>query len=722
MDTAGSGTAYCIKHSRTCLLMKSLHRTIKLSLFVSAASLVGAADHPETNPAFQHEHVHDLDPFVVDATLAPRNSRDMLNPTTVVTADELERTRAATVGQTLDGQPGVHATAFGAGSNRPVIRGMEGVRLKVMESGLDSGDLSADSPDHATAVEPFFIDRIEVLRGPSTLLFGSSAIGGAVNVIDRRIPRELPGEASVEGLISYQSAAEGWTYGALAEVPLEQFVLTASYLNRDHGDYSIPGYAERELDDHDEHEEDEHDHDEHDAEAVFGVLENSFLESETASLGLSWFSPDQTRLTLAFQTTDSLYGVPGHAHGHEEHEDHDDHEEEEHGEEEVVSIDMKQSILDLELEHQIDGTWLKSLEGRIRYVDYEHQELEGAEIGTDFDRESIELRLVATHANANDDPGAIGVQWSHLDSRAVGEEALTPESETRDFALFIVQEWHFDEFRVEGGFRAEHRDLEAEVTNGYEDWAWSGSLGSRWTVREQLSLGVLLSHSQRHPTATELFANGPHAATRQFEIGDPDLGVEEANGLDLSIQYTSPVLSFGLTGFVSDFSDYIYASPIGDEEDGLPVYQFGQADVRFIGVEAESTWHAWHEEFAWFDVVVFADWVDTDISDSSEELPRIPPVRVGAGVEFGSGLLTFNTRLLRSFEHDDTAMNELPTEAYTNWSASLTVNLPIDNGEWRLLLSGENLLDEEIRVHTSPIKDLAPAPGRHLRITLSAAF
>jgi iron complex outermembrane receptor protein len=702
--------------------MKPITRHLSiLALTTYSLPLVAApGDH-------SHEEVHDLDPLVVDATIAPRNSRDMLNPTTVVTARELDRVRSTSLGATLDGQPGVHATAFGAGASRPVIRGMEGVRLKVLESGVDSGDLSADSPDHATAIEPFFIDRVEVLRGASTLLFGSSAIGGAVNVIDKRVPRTMPEAASAEGFVSYDSASEGWTYGALVELPLERIAISASYLERDHEDYEIPGMAELEEAYHDEDDHDDHHEDEHEEEIV-GLLENSFVEASTASLGVSWFPSKDTRVTVAWQTTESLYGVPGHAHAHEaghEEEEHGEegHEDDEHGHgEEGVAIDMDQSMLDLELEHRVDSNWLKSIEGRIRLVDYEHQELEGDEVGTDFDKETLEARLIATYAFESEDPGAFGIQWSDLDSKAVGEESLTPESQTRDLALFLIQEWTFEDFRVEGGLRMEHRDLDAEGTAGYDAWAQSASIGSRWTASDELSLGILLNLSGRHPTATELFADGPHAATRQFEIGNAGLDAEAAQGIDLSLQYQNPILSFGLTAFVTDFSDYIFASPTGDEEDGLPIFVYAQVDAQFMGLEAQSTWHVWHEGDTWFDIGFLADMVDTDIENSSGELPRIPPARIGIRLDYVTGPWRIHTRLLRSLKQDDTALNELPTAAYTNWTASLSFDLPTQNGNWRFTLAGENLLDEEIRVHTSPIKDLAPSPGRTVRATISAAF
>jgi iron complex outermembrane receptor protein len=658
-----------------------------------------------------HSDIHDLDPFVVDASLSPRSSQDMLTPATVMAADALDLNRAPTIGQMLDGQAGVHSTAFGAGASRPVIRGMEGVRLRVMESGVDTGDLSADSPDHAVAVEPFFVERVEVLRGASTLLYGSSAIGGVVNIIDSRIPRTtLPDGAEYKLMADYQSAAEGWTYAALASVQVEDLVLSFSYLDRDHGDYSIPGHAELEEGHNDEHEDGEHEDEE-----PFGVLENSFAESQVGSAAASWFVSDKTRLSLAWTGTESLYGVPGHAHG--------EHEEEEHGEdEESVSIDLSQSTVDFELEHRFEDSWLEAIEGRLRWISYDHQELEGEEVGTDFDRESVEARLVASYLAGESSQGALGLQWLSLDSKAVGEESLTPESETNDLALFFLQEWRAGNLRFEGGARAERREIDVPDDPGYSDWAYSASLGLKVPLGEQGSAGLLFNRAERHPVATELYANGPHAATRQFEIGDPFLGVESAKGIDLSLHYNSDDLSASLTAFYTDFSNYIYAAPTDEEEDELPVYRYTQVDTTFQGFEAELTWHAWHDRGAFFDVGLLMDWVDTDISGSAENLPRIPPYRLGGSVQFGSESWAVSSSLRHSFKQDESAPFEEASASYTNWSASLLMDLPFGKGIWHLIISGENLLDEEIRPNTSPIKDVAPAPGRHLRVNLSLTF
>lgn len=714
--------------------------SILSSIFAQAQQPLATGAEPQTA-----REIHDLDPFVVNAALAPRSSRDMLTPTEVLAFQDLALSQQPTLGGLLEGLPGVHASSFGAGANRPVIRGLDGNRLRVMESGVDSGDLSADSPDHAVALEPFFVEQVEVLKGPSTLLYGSSAIGGVVNVIDKRIPRQLPADpVSFEALVGYHSGADGWTAAGIGSVQIDDFIVSFSYLDRDHGNYSIPGTAEREhSDEHDEHgeeahsEEDPHSEEEHGHEEErIGLLADSFLESESASLAVSWFASGNTRLSMAVTSYDSSYGVPGHMHGghehageeHEHHEHHDedgDHEHDEHEsgeEEEGVRIDLNQWAVDFEFKHTFPHSLFKAIEARFRYVDYEHQELEGEVVGTDFDRESLEARVTASYAMRSDDLGAIGFQWHSLDSKAMGPESLTPESATTDGAVFVIQELNLGDIRLEGGARAEYREISVSGAEDYEDWAASFSFGAKWQIAEAWSVGALVNHSQRHPVATELYAMGPHAATRQFEIGDSSLGVESANGLDLSLHFHSGVWSASLTAFYTAFSDFIYAAPGDEFEDGLRVFRYDQVDVDFYGLEAEVVWHTLHTEDAFFDIGFQLDSVTTDISGSSYHLPRIPPLRVGTEWVLGFEGWLIRSSVLHSFEQEDTAAFEESTEAYTDWSTDLLIELPFRHGDWNLVIGWQNLLNEEIRPHTSPLKDLAPAPGRHLRVHLNVAF
>jgi iron complex outermembrane receptor protein len=664
--------------------------------------------------------VHDLDPFVVNATTVPRSSRDMLNPASVLTGQELDSKRSATIGETLEGQAGIHASAFGAGASRPIIRGFDGPRIRVMESGIGSGDLSADSPDHAVAVEPFFAERIEILRGPSTLLFGSSAIGGVVNVVDRRIPRNRAEDPwSGELLFDYNSSSNGMTGAGFLSGNLDQITVAVSFLKRDFGDYSIPGWAEL----HDKHEtEGEEDH-HHDEEVPTGVLENSFSKLKTGSAGVSWFPENGTRVSLVWIGSDSQYGVPGHEHQYAEHEGDEDHDELGHEEgEDSVWINLKHTSWDFEFEHPIRGAWIETVEGRVRYVNYEHQEMEGDALGTAFANELWEARFTASYAIQDTHPGTLGTQITYMDSSADGEEALMPPSQTRDSSLFILQEWAFNRLRVEAGLRGEYRKINAEDRAGYDGWATSVSLGAHYQIGESWSAGLLLNRSQRHPTSTELYADGPHAATRQFEVGDPDLEGETANGIDLSLQFQSAHFDFGVTAFYNDFSDYIYASPTEDVRDGLNVYQFGAVDARFHGMETQGTWHLFHGEKSYFDLGVLFDWVEADIAGSADNLPRIPPARVGLRAVYGQSFWSVRSTCRYAFEQNDTAPFEIPTAAYMDWSVDLSIAFPFAGSMWNLLVAGENLLDEDIRYHTSPIKDVAPAPGRHIRVSMSVVF
>ncbi len=589
-----------------------------------------------------------------------------------------------------------------------------------MESGIGIGDLSADSPDHAGAVEPFFAERIEILRGPSTLLFGSSAIGGVVNVVDRRIPRNRSEDPwSGELLFDYNSSSEGVTGAGFLSGNLGELTVAVSFLKRDLGDYSIPGPAEL----HDEEEMDGEEDHHHEEEVPTGVLGNSFSKLKTGSVGVSWLPKNGSRVSLAWIGSDTQYGVPGHEHEHAAHEEDEDHDELEHEEgEESVWIDMKHTSWDLEFEHPIRGAWIETVEGRVRYVDYQHQEMEGDSLGTDFANELWEARITASYGIQDVHPGTLGSQISYVDSSADGEEALTPPSQTRDASLFILQEWVFKSMRLEAGMRGEYREIRAEDRDGYDGWASSASLGAHYQFGESWSAGLLLNRSQRHPTSTELYADGPHAATRQFELGDPDLEGETAIGIDLSLQFKSALFDLGVTAFYNDFSDYIYAAPTEDERDGLTVYQFGAVDARFHGMETQGTWHLLHSEKSYFDLGVLFDWVEADIAGSADNLPRIPPARVGLRAVYGQSFWSLRSTYRHAFAQNDTAPFETPTAAYADWSVDLSLTLPFTGSKWNLLVAGENLLDEDIRYHTSPIKDVAPLPGRHIRVSMSVVF
>jgi len=664
------------------------------------------------NPSIQgqseSETVRTLDPFIATGTVGPTQASETIVPVTLLSGDELTRSLASSLGETLEGQLGIHASSFGAGASRPIIRGFEGPRIRVLESGLDSLDVSDTSPDHAVSIEPFFAESIEVVRGPSTLLYGSSAIGGVVNVIDNRIPRERK-DTGVTGQFEgrHATVSEGWDGMGRAEVHQPSFSVSLSGLKRDYGNYEIPGFAESAGFRAAEAEESGAEAEE---EEAFGVLENSFVETESGSIALSWFPSEENRLSFAAFALDSLYGVPGHS---EEEGEAGEEGEEEEG---AVSIDLEQRRYDLDGEFVFNGPWAQSLRFRFNYADYVHQELEGDEIGTRFDREGWETRLELNHSYADKQAGILGLQLGDSDFDAEGEEAFAPPSSTLDLAFFALEEWTLKRVSLQGGLRLERRDIDVSsaISPGYEDWAWSASAGVLVPLGNGINAALNLSRSERHPTAVELFSDGPHVATQQFEVGDSTLGTETAHGADASIKLFEGPVTGQFTVFYNRFNNYIDLSPTGEEEDGLPVFQFRSTDAEFYGVETELNWHVRHGDTHNFDITATYDTVRAVDTDNNRDLPRIPPHRIGLRALYSNGPWKVGSGIRYAFEQDRVTPNELPTDSYADWSASLSHSFQWDSIHLTAFVEGRNLLDDEIRHHTSFLKDVAPQPGRNV--------
>ncbi|MEM7672364.1 MAG: TonB-dependent receptor [Verrucomicrobiota bacterium] len=685
------------------------------------------------------ESVRELDSYTVSAGPVPRLVNDFSQPSTILSAKELENQSAATLGALLSDQPGVSASSFGAGASRPIIRGFDGPRVKVLQAGLDATDVSSTSPDHAVSFEPLLTERIEIVRGPAALLYGSSAIGGVVNLVGAEIPREFREGDFAEGKVEarYDSVSNAETVLGVGTVGGENWAIRVTGLYRDAEDYDIPGLAEihseeEHHEDDEDHEDEEHHDDEHDEEESFGVLENSFLETETYSIGGTWFFDNSSYFGVSISQYDSLYGVPGHSHAHEhdeeEHHDEDEHEgEEEHGEEEEesVAIDLERTRLDFELTFGDLGEWIKALRLRAAYTDYGHIELEGDEIGTVFENETGEIRIEALHDSwLGADEGVLGAQWSITDFSADGEEAFAPPSETETFAVFADERILMDKASFEYGARLEQQDSDAESdAPEYSEWALSVALGVIYEIDDVNSIAISAQRAQRHPTATELFADGPHLATSQFEVGDPSLDIETAYSLDLSYRIDAPEWKGNLTLFVAEFDDYIFSENTGEEEDELPVYQFLAVDARFWGLEGEIDRIIEMDHGGVLELGVIGDIVRAENLNDSTDLPRIPPVRLGARLGYSLGGLEFKTLLREAWEQDRIAEFETETDGYTEWNAELSYSFAFSAGlDWAVFVRGSNLLDEEIRHHTSFLKDLAPLPGRNVTLGARVEF
>lgn len=654
--------------------------------------------------------------IVVTASPELRSTYEIAQPTSVLSGEDLQRQIQPTLGETLSHEPGVTSTFFGQGASRPVIRGLGGDRIRVLESGLGVGDASTTSPDHAVSVDPSSAERIEVLRGPATLLYGSSAVGGVVNVIDDRIPESLPG-TKVGGTVDLRGGSVADERGGVASLigALGRIAWHVGYLRRETDDYEIPGFAESRVLRGEEEGEG------HEEEEVFGVLPNSATETDSGSLGLSWIG-DHGFLGVSVQDFDTLYGIPGGHHHHHEGEEGEEPEEEE---EAPVRVDLTQQRYDLRGGISRPFGLFRGANLRFGTTDYEHRELEGAETGTIFRNDSWEGRLELLQRQLGSLSGSFGLQALSRDFEAIGEEAFVPPTQTDSWAAFTFQEIVRDDWRFQFGARFETQDVVAE-TEGANERSFDGLSGSFGIVRlfgeEDYSLGLSIARSTKLPNAEELFSNGPHIATNAFEIGDPDLDEETSLSADLTLRKVSGRLTGEVTVFANRFDDFIFEQSTDEEEDELPVFRYVQRDAEFRGAELTGVYQLYHGEPDHVDVEFGADFVRAELSDTGEPLPRIPSRRYRLGFHYRGERLSGIVEGLRVEEQDRVAAFERPTEGYTLLNASVGYRFFTSRAVYDVLLRGTNLTDEEARNHVSFLKDLVPMPGRDVSLSLRLTF
>ena len=693
--------------------------------------------------AQDEEFVEESDQLIVTASPLERTVGETILNTSVISDEELQRRLENSIGETLRREPGVSSTFFGPGASRPVIRGLGGDRIRVLDAGIGSIDASATSPDHAVSVEPATAEKIEIVRGTGMLLYGSSAAGGVVNVFNGRIPTERP-EDGIDGAVRAGGSTvdDGVELAGGIDIELGNFgggalVFHADGAYRDAEDYDIPGFAEsalmRALEEEEHEDEDEEEEEHEEEEEVFGTAENSFYETEGGSVGLSWIF-ENGFFGISGTMMDTNYGVPG-GHGHEEeHEEGEEEgEEEEHEEEEEggVTIDLEQRRFDLAGEVNGEFGLFQTARIRFGYADYEHTEFEpNGEAGTVFSNEGWEGRFELIDKSRNlfggSLNGAFGVQYRKRDFSAIGEEAFVPPTDTSQVGIFALKELNTGPWRFEVGGRFEHTnhtdsDRRPRVERNFDGFSVSGGAG--YTASDNLFFGVTAFRTERAPSTEELFSNGPHLATNAFEIGDPTLDEEVAKGIEGTIRFRTEGFSASINGFYTSYDDFIFEAPTGEEEDELPVFQFFAEDAKFRGFEAQVDAELFRT--AAFDVHGDAsfDYVRaTTDAAGNDNVPRIPPFSGLVGLEARSSWIDIRGELEFAGEQDDVSDFELPTDDYQVFNAFVTIR-PIPDAEnvsFRLAMN--NLTDEDVRLHTSFLKDLVPLPGRNFKFSLNGTF
>jgi len=646
---------------------------------------------------------------------------DAVQGTAVLTGEELSRRLEGTLGETLAAIPGVSSSSFGPGASRPVIRGLGAGRVRVLSGGIGSIDASTTSPDHAVAIEPLTAQRIEVIRGPGTLLYGSAAVGGVVNVIDGRIPMSAPENGASGGLRgAYSSVDDGWQGQAELNAALGSFVLHIDGYKRDTRDLEIPGFAEsdalRAL------EEAEHEHDDdHAGEDIRGLLPNSDVDNEGGAIGLSYLF-DSGFIGVSLSRNDMNYGVPG-GHGHGEgDQDAVGPDEADHGEE-GVRIDLEQTRFDLMGEINRDFGVFKAAKLRFGYADYEHTELEGDEIGTVFQNEGWEGRIELVQQEAGNLRGAVGLQMLSRDFAAFGEEAFVPPTDTFLWGVFVVEEFGAGPWTFDAGARLERQSVEAQDLGVDRDFTgFSASLAAAYDLSDGWRVGVAGARSARLPTAEELFSNGPHAATSAFEIGDPNLAKEVGWTAEFSLKKRAGRVNGSFNLFYNRFDDFIYQAFTGAEEDGLTVLAYRQDDAEFWGGEIEIAYRAIDRKGLQATLSLGADMVRAKLVDTGEPLPRIPPKSLTAGIEVLSRYVDGTLELLLVDDQDRLAAFELPTDGFAFVNASLSVHPFPDTADLTFSVIARNIGDREGRNHVSFLKDRVPLPGRDIRLVALYRF
>ncbi len=673
----------------------------------------------------QTDDFHSTEEIVVTAPYVER--LDILSGTSAVTGDILAEKTRAQLGDILSSLPGVSATSFSPGASRPVLRGYQGNRVAVLTDGIGNIDASNTSADHAVTIDTLTVERIEVLRGPAVLLFGGQAVGGAVNALDKRIPRSVPDEAvHVDALAGYGSAARDWSGGASVDVPLTDRVvvhLDGSYRNSDDlrtGGYILSPSLRAEVLDLAAEEASEG-HLEEAAEAreladQRGRIPNSAVKSWTAAGGIA-FIDEGGNIGLSYSIYDTNYGIParpgsGHAHAHGDGDE----------EEVPVTIGMRQYRFDFRGELDLGDGMFDKLRLRAGYANYSHTEFEGPEIGTIFNSKGIEARAEFIQNDRGGWRGASGVQYQSRKLDAIGAEAFVPPNKSRQFGLFTLQEFTAGNLDAEVALRFDTAELRADILGISRSFNnVSSAFGVGYHISD-LKIGANLSRTGRAPAAEELFSNGPHIATQAFEVGDPLLKSERAWNGELYARYDTADTAFNLTLYTNRFDNFIYEAETGAVEDALPVFQYFQDDAKVWGVEFQGSQNVARFGDVDLKVDAVADYTRAKISGGAGNIPRIPPLRVLGGVELNGARLDLRGEVEWSDAQTKTAPFETATDGFTLVNATATWRPFGSDRNISLIASANNIFDVVARRSASFTKDFVPLSGRDFRLSARISF
>ncbi len=694
-----------------------------------------------------------LQEIVVTAPFQQSEAQTVL-PIGILSGEALREKVGNSLGETLKNEIGVANASFGTGVGHPVIRGQTGNRVSILQNGVGVTDASNVSPDHAEGVETILADRLEVIRGPSTLLYGSGAVGGVVNVIDNRIPERLIEETEFTLEQSYNSVNEENKTVFRLDTASGNFAFHLDAFRRENENVEIDGFAideaavealEELIEHAHEHEEgeegeEEHEHEEEEFENTNGFIGNSDGEADGATAGFSWVG-DSGFIGFSISELESDYGLPPgtHSHAHdEEHEEGEEEEEEHEHEEEVefVRIAMEKTRYDLKGEYSFQNSWIDSIRGSVGFTDYEHREIEifedgEREVGTFYSNEGAEGRFTLTRTESNNWTGVWGLQFSDTEFSATGEEAFIPRTDINAMGIFGVERYSSGNIIAELGIRIENNDIDPGSSCGFDDSSTSLSGSLLYDLDSDSNLLFGLSRSERAPTVEELFSNTDvatcarkaddedlilHAATGLLEIGNPLLEKETSRNIELGYRRHAGSVTGELSIYRNEIDDYIFLDVTGEEHEEQPIGTYLARDAKFTGIEGEISFSLFENLTSTLELSLFGDLVRAEF-DAGGNVPRIPAAKLGGELRYFGDRWSTHLHLTQVSDQDDAGELELPTDGYTLLSFYADYHWPVANdSELRVFLRADNLLDESVRNHTSFLKNYSPEPGRSVQL------
>ncbi|MCC7136014.1 MAG: TonB-dependent receptor [Nitrosomonas sp.] len=642
-----------------------------------------------------------LQPVTVTADPLGRKTVNIAQPASILKRGRLLTRDVRNIGEAVSQELGVSSSDFGPGAGRPVIRGLTGARVRVLEDGIGTMDVSTISPDHAVAAEPLFADQIEIFRGPSALMYGSGASGGVVNIVNRRILDYVPEAISGDLYGHYNSVADDFTGAFRLNAGRGDFAFHLDGLKRDTRDYDIPKFAAVDPE----------------PGSSKGVLKNSAIQTENFSGGVSYIR-ERGYLGVAVNRLRNRYGVPGE-------------------DPEVVTIRQRQTRFDIKggLNDPLPG--FRMAKTRWGYNNHTHTEFEGGEVGTLLLNREWEGRTELLHKPLAGWDGALGMQYQHRQLATSGEEAFVPDSQAEAVSTFALEKLSLNRWHFELGGRYERQSARRREDGlSVEHQAVSLAGGTIWTFFDGYSLGGNLSHTQRAPALEELFSNGPHLATGSYEIGDASLKKEKSNNLDVFMRKREGRFEWTLNLFANLIDDFVFLREVdlmGDgiadrvnsdgalATDGLLLLTHHQKKARFMGVEFETTAQLLNNRRGKLDLRLWTDYTRGRLA-GGEPIPRMTPLRFGGALNYGKGPWRSMIDVMHVHKQNRIASLETETGAYTMLNIQMEYAFDWKAGNYSLFVRGANLLDEEARRHTSFLKNRAPLPARSAMVGVRINF